>query len=128
VEDAPLSETGRILLGPLWFFYTAQLLFVIQSMLSARHDALNITGNHMARIVQNQRHLDTLQARWASQKRTLTEYISVLASHGQAPSDDDMRTLDRLLRRLREMVDHVSLWVGDIPNDSLVFASALEAQ
>lgn len=121
----PLSEAARNLLGPLWFFYSATLLFTLRQLLGARVRAFAPSAA-LARALDRQgRHLTLLTGRWSRQQETMDQYMEVLTKFGASLSDGDSVLIERLASALLVFNESLPLWVEAIPEADLRFAVAM---
>ncbi|MDF0545270.1 hypothetical protein PX699_23220 [Sphingobium sp. H39-3-25] len=124
-EGAPLSEGGRILLGPLWFFYSASMFFTLRSLLAARV-AEFAPGSALARrLAFKGEPLLALTERWHRVKGLLAQYAEVAAVFGAPLSKLDGIILDHLTIALSGFTDALQGWVEAIPEADILFAAEL---
>lgn len=127
LEGCPLSEGGRVLLGPIWFFYSAQLLFTLQELLGERTAAVAPEARLARARGKPAHHLSLIVDRWSRQKTVLNQYAEILGAFGAGISEQDGIVLGRLVVTLEAFSDALPDWVAQIPEDDIRYAAALRA-
>lgn len=126
-EGCPLSDGGRVLLGPIWFFYAAQLLFTLQRLLGARVYGVEADAPLARARDKPERHLSLIVDRWKRQQEVLEQYAEILATFGADAAEGDRLVMDRLTAALQIFTDAVPDWVAAIPEADIRYASQLRA-
>lgn len=126
-EGCPLSEGGRVLLGPIWFFYSAQILFTLQGLLGERMHAVEPDSPLARSRKKPAQHLALIVDRWSRQKAVLNQYAEVFTAFGADQAGSDGLILDRLAAALDALVVALPAWVAQIPEEDLHFAARMPA-
>lgn len=127
VADAPIGLGGRVLLGPIWFFYSARLLFTLRSLLGQRMSDIAPRSPAAIELSKPNKHVALLHQRWGEQKRILEQYTSALAGSGEDITEEDLRILARLSDEAIAMIDALPGYIEAIPEDAIAYASNLAA-
>lgn len=126
-DGCPLGDGGRILLGPIWFFYSAQLLFMLRALLAARVVAIAPQSPLAATLRQRDRHLTKIIDRWSNQQTLLAQLSLGFEAFGAPMSQADGQILGVLATALETLTEAVPRWIGEIPDEDLAFAAAMPA-
>lgn len=124
-EGCPLSEAGRVLLGPIWFFYSAQLLFTMHGLLGERTRAIAPNAALARTTAKQMQHLGLLVDRWSRQKAVLDQYSEVLQSFGADIAATDGELIDRLTTAMAMFMGTLPDWISQIPENDIRFAALL---
>lgn len=126
-EGCPLSDGGRVLLGPIWFFHSASVLLTLQRLLGERLHAVAPTAPLAKARHKPARHLATVVERWSRQKAILAQYAEIADAHGAISDGRDAEVLRRLAAALDALARALPRWVEQIPEEDLRFCAAMRA-
>lgn len=124
-EGAVLSEGGRILLGPLWFFYSTTLIFTMRGILAERARQLVPTSGLARRLSVQGEHLPALVERWTLVQALLAQFTEVTAGFGAPLLDSDAAVIDQLTIALADFTEAIPRWINAIPEADILFAAGL---
>lgn len=119
LDDVPLSPVARLLLGPLWFFFTAKMLFTLRSSLATRLRLLVDGDPCELESGVDAAQIALLQARWTSLRATLSEYFYVVKTEVISISAKDTFVLERLSILFDHFNERLDDWITEIPVFSL---------
>lgn len=125
IEECPLSEQARTFIGPIWFFFTARLLYAVRQELKTRvSHAFDVDLDFLGHG-EEEEHLSTLAQRWASLHQLLGNYVDSLMEFGGTFNADDGQRIARLVGALDAFNRQVPVWLADMPDESLLEAVRL---
>lgn len=125
LAGCPLSESARVLLGPIWFFYSAKLLFRLQQLLGERTAPLTPLSPLARAGTKPAHHLALIVDRWTHQKTLLGHYAEILNAFGAGISETDNSILARFAEALEAFAEALPHWVAQIPERDIRFAASL---
>lgn len=125
LEDAPIGLAGRVLLGPIWFFFSAALLFTLRSLLGQRMQSVVPHSSAAFDLSKPNEHVALINQRWGEQKHVLDQYASALEETGGDITDEDQRVLARLCDEASAFTDALPEYVRGIPDEAIAFAANL---
>lgn len=125
LNECPLGQGARILLGPIFFFFTAALLFDIRRLLSERigHN-FNIDTEFLT-DAQDKLHLSDLSLRWKNVHRHLSFYVEEVKQLAGPFDIDDERKLNNFICALQKLSSGVGSWLAGLSDDNLISAIRL---
>lgn len=119
LEGCPLGQGARVLLGPIWFFFSAGLLYSIKHAIARR--VVRELGCDASALsdADEASHLAALAHRWHGVNVWLSAYGSeVMRLSGPISALDELR-LHVLTRRLESLSLSANRWVLELPLESL---------
>lgn len=125
LKGCPLSEGARVLLGPIWFFHSAQMLFTLQQLLGDRTAEVAPQAPLAKARSKPAKHLTFIVDRWSRQKATLGQYAEIIAAFGAGLSEQDRAIVAKLADTLEGFTAALPQWVTQIPEDDIRFAASL---
>lgn len=126
-ESCPLSEGGRVLLGPIWFFHSARILLTLQRLLGERLHAIAPAAPIARARGKPARHLATVVERWSRQEALLAQHAEIAHVHGATSDGRDAEILRHLAVALDGLARALPGWVAQIPEDDLRFSAAIRS-
>ena len=122
LEGTPLSQAARIVLGPLWFYFTATLTFTLMTLVAARVAAVSPANMESFSGKCHLNHIEQLAQRWQGASNLLSRHISLVKSYSGEFSSEDEEMLMRLVGLLDGYVRSLQHWVASIPDADLLAA------
>lgn len=125
LDPCPLGSSARILLGPIWFFFTAALLFHLRQSLRSLVRAR--TGDDAASLVETDGHhqLSILHGRWGVLQGQLSAYTQALERLGEPIDAADHAKLAHLIGTLHRYMQLVPSWAAQVPDEDFKQALGL---
>lgn len=119
LEECPLGQGARILLGPLFFFFSAALLFECRQALADRIKRTFEIDTGFLTDARDSTHLNHLSLRWRSARLHLISYTDEVKRQSGPFRDSDERGINNFLSTLNILSSAVSSWIAAIPDASL---------
>lgn len=125
LEDCPIGESARTLLGPIWFFFTAGLLFAVRQGLKQRiAQELDRDADFLG-AAKDDEHVGFLASRWMRMRAQLNCYAEVVVRFGGTFSTEDAQRIANLVSALDEFAGQVGRWLAELPARDLLLAVQL---
>lgn len=125
LEECPLGSSVRTLLGPIWFFFTARLLFEVRQRLRSRvRQALDCDTGFFG-TSQDETHVNLLVSRWKRMHHGLSHYSDVVKAFGGTFTKEDDLRIANLVEVLNAFTRNVENWLTEMPGESLLEAVRL---
>lgn len=125
LEGCPLTPGARLLIGPIWFFFTAGLLFGMRKGLLARVEAVLDCDAGFIDAAQDDEHVSALASRWQEVRLNLNAYGDEVRKLGGGFCEQDIARLTNLVAVLEEFSRHLEGWLLAMPDESLLEAVCL---
>lgn len=126
LDSCPLGQGARIFLGPIWFFFTARLLYKLRGILANRISAsFSCDLSFLLGEADDAEHLATLAARWSHVASYLSQYAQEIEGQVGVLSELDVHRVDGLVSTLSSFDEAMPTWVASIPDECLFKAIKL---
>lgn len=125
LESCPLSEGARVLLGPIWFFYTSSFLFSLKQRLAHRVDAELGLDAKFSSDSEETFQIGVLAQRWQSVHGHLSGYVAEVKRLAGPISEMDEQALVHFVDHLAALTLCAERWVAELPLECLERAVAL---
>lgn len=119
LESCPLSEGARVLLGPLWFFYTSSFLFSLKRRLAQRVERDLGREAKFLSDAEEATHLSVLAERWQSVQGWLSGYIANVKRLAGPISETDEQALVHFVAHQESLMLSTERWVAELPTECL---------
>lgn len=125
LESCPLGEGARVLLGPIWFFYTSSLLFSVRRMLAQRVIAdLRLEAGFLG-DADEVSQIGVLAQRWQGAHGWLSGYVAEVKRLAGPISQTDEEALVYFVDHLESLSLCAERWVSELPLECLNHAVKL---
>lgn len=122
LEGCPLQPTARILLGPIWFFFTAGLLFGLRRGLLNRVTAALDCDTEFLGEAEDEAHVNALASRWQQVRLNLNAYGKEVVRLGGSFTEHDACRLANLVWALDDLTSRIGGWLASMPEQTLLDA------
>lgn len=126
LDGCPLQSTARILLGPIWFFFSASLLVVLrQELLNRVATTLDCFNTDFLGGTKDEAHASALTSRWRQVRLTLNAFGEEVLKSGGAFTEQDVARIANLVEAIDDLTSRVGGWLNSMPDQDLLNAVRL---
>lgn len=126
LEGCPLQSTARILLGPIWFFFTASLLAGIrQGLLNCVATRLDCFDTEFLGGTEDEAHVNALTSRWQKVRLNLNAFGEEVLKLGGSFTEQDVSRLANLVEAIDDLTSRIGSWLNSMPDQDLLEAVRL---
>jgi hypothetical protein len=122
LESTPLSQAARIVLGPLWFYFTATMTFTLMTLVAARVATVSPANMRSFSDKSHLNHIEQLARRWQGISDLLNRHTTLVKSSSGEFREEDEKRLARLVEMLDVFASSLQPWVASIPETDLLAA------
>lgn len=126
LDDCPLQSTARILLGPIWFFFSASFLAGIrQRLLNRVATTLDCCDTDFLGGTEDEAHVNALISRWHKVRLNLNAFGEEVLKLGGSFTEQDVSRLANLVEAIDDLTRRVGGWLNSMPDQDLLNAVRL---